>query len=160
MTWNEVMESPSLQDLPFKIELNQYGQIVMSSTSRLHANHQTIITLTLANQLLEGSVFVECPIETSEGIRVPDIVWASDAFLARFPDDEALFTEAPEVCVEVLSPSNTPKEMREKVELFLNHGAKEVWLCDKTGSMQFFGEYGKLQQSEIFPHFPLQIKKS
>lgn len=33
MNWQEVCEHPSLQDLPFKIELNQWGQVMMSPTT-------------------------------------------------------------------------------------------------------------------------------
>ncbi len=31
MNWAEVVAHPSLQDLPFKIETNENGQIVMTS---------------------------------------------------------------------------------------------------------------------------------
>ena len=30
MQWAEVLRDPSLQDLPYKIELNEWGQVVMS----------------------------------------------------------------------------------------------------------------------------------
>ena len=30
MQWAEVLQDPSLQDLPYKIELNEWGQVVMS----------------------------------------------------------------------------------------------------------------------------------
>ncbi len=30
MNWQEVCREPTLQNLPFKIELNRYGQVVMS----------------------------------------------------------------------------------------------------------------------------------
>ena len=33
MQWQEVIAHPSLQDLPFKIELNEYGKIEMSPAS-------------------------------------------------------------------------------------------------------------------------------
>ena len=30
MTWQEVLDDPRLQNLPYKIELDQWGRIVMS----------------------------------------------------------------------------------------------------------------------------------
>ena len=34
MNWQEVCEHPSLQDLPFKIELNEKGEIIMPSQAK------------------------------------------------------------------------------------------------------------------------------
>jgi len=37
MNWQEVCEHPSLKDLPFKIELDEFGRIVMSSVKIYHS---------------------------------------------------------------------------------------------------------------------------
>ncbi len=37
MNWQEVCEHPSLQNLPFKIELDEYGNIVMSPVKIYHS---------------------------------------------------------------------------------------------------------------------------
>lgn len=37
---------------------------------------------------------------------------------------------APELVVEVLSPSNTPAEISDKERLFLDNGAQEFWVVD------------------------------
>jgi len=34
MNWQEVCEIPQLKNLPFKIELNEYGRIVMPPASQ------------------------------------------------------------------------------------------------------------------------------
>lgn len=36
MKWSEVINDKTLQDLPYKIELNEWGHIVMSPVSNLH----------------------------------------------------------------------------------------------------------------------------
>ena len=36
MTWDEVINSPYLHNLPFKIEQNKFGQILMSPASNKH----------------------------------------------------------------------------------------------------------------------------
>ena len=48
MTWQDVLDHPSLQDLPFKIELNAWGQIVMSPPSNTTAEMDEKIVLYLA----------------------------------------------------------------------------------------------------------------
>lgn len=40
MRWEEVCEHKQLQDLPFKIELNKWGQIVMSPVKIKHSFYQ------------------------------------------------------------------------------------------------------------------------
>jgi len=40
MKWEEVCENPQLQNLPFKIELNKWGQIVMSPVRIKHSFYQ------------------------------------------------------------------------------------------------------------------------
>jgi len=37
MQWQEVCEHPSLQNLPFKIELNERGQVLMSPVKVYHS---------------------------------------------------------------------------------------------------------------------------
>jgi len=38
--WQQVIDSPFLQDLPFKIELNKWGKILMSPASNNHGIRQ------------------------------------------------------------------------------------------------------------------------
>jgi Uma2 family endonuclease len=61
---------------------------------------------------------------------------------------ETPYTRAPEICVEVTSPSNSRKEMREKIDAYFAAGAKEVWLVYPTSKRcEFFGDAGPLPQS-------------
>jgi Uma2 family endonuclease len=45
------------------------------------------------------------------------------------PDDEYL-QGAPDLVVEVLSPSNTVEEINDKMEICLNHGCSSFWVVD------------------------------
>mgnify|MGYP001819234993 CR=1 FL=1 len=47
MEWNQVLEHPSLQNIPFKVELNEWGNIVMTPASNLHGNLQVKIAMKL-----------------------------------------------------------------------------------------------------------------
>ena len=40
MNWQEVCADPHLRNLPFKIELNEYGQVVMSPVKVYHSAFQ------------------------------------------------------------------------------------------------------------------------
>jgi hypothetical protein len=41
MNWQEVCAHPALQHLPFKLETNRWGQIVMSPASNRHSWRQS-----------------------------------------------------------------------------------------------------------------------
>jgi hypothetical protein len=53
MKWEEVCEHKQLQDLPFKIELNKWGQIVISPVKIKHSFYQGRIQR-LLESLLKG----------------------------------------------------------------------------------------------------------
>lgn len=141
LRWAELCSDPRLRDLPGKIELNAYGVIEMSPASNRHGIQQAAIVRALAQQLPSGVAIVECSIATSEGVRVPDVAWASTEFVARHGDTTP-YPAAPEICVEVRSPSNSDAEMAFKTRLFLEAGAVEVWIVGEDGSWQVFDAAG------------------
>lgn len=141
LRWAELCNDPLLHDLPGKIELNGYGVIEMSPASNRHGLNQAAIARALAEQLADGEAIVECSIATSDGVRVPDVAWASHDFLARH-GDVTPYPAAPEICVEVRSPSNTDAEMAFKTRLFLEAGAVEVWIVSEAGEWQVSDSHG------------------
>ena len=64
MKWSEVIAEKNLQDLPYKIELNEWGNIVMSPASNRHSFLQMAIAMLLAAQKSDGHTFNECSVET------------------------------------------------------------------------------------------------
>lgn len=153
MTWDEICEDPNLRDLPFKIETNRRGQIIMSPARSRHGEYQSQIILLLWQLLQGGKPITECPIQTSAGVRVPDVAWASAE--RRQP---VIYTLAPEICVEVLSPYNDEQEMDEKRALYFEAGALEVWICAEDGGMTFYGPVGGLPRSALCPEFPARVE--
>jgi Uma2 family endonuclease len=141
LRWAELCNDPLLSGLPGKIELNAYGVIEMSPASNRHGIRQAQIVRALAEQLPAGQAIVECSIATTEGVRVPDVAWASPEFIARHGETTP-YPEAPEICVEVRSPSNSDIEMAFKTRLFLEAGAVEVWIVGEDGSWQVFDAAG------------------
>jgi Uma2 family endonuclease len=156
MNWQQVIDEPSLQNLPFKIETDERGRIIMSAHRIGHSVFQGKIEFQLQLQKTSGEVFPECAIQTLKGVKVADVVWTSTETLAVIRDEVAA-SIAPELCVEVLSMSNSEEEMIEKRELYFKRGAKEVWVCDEYGDIRFYDQTGQIQNSNLFPNFPNKI---
>lgn len=147
MEWADVVNNPLLKDLPFKIELNKWGKILMSPASNNHGRWQFKVGKMLDQQKGSGEVITECSISTPEGVKVADVAWASDEFIDKYGFITP-YEVAPEICVEIVSPSNSAAEMHEKISLYLAQGAKEVWLCDQKGQVSYFSADGKIASSE------------
>ena len=62
-------------------------------------------------------------------LRVADVAYVSAERSAR-DDDEDNIRGAPDLVIEVLSPSNSATEMNEREQLCLENGAKEFWVVD------------------------------
>ena len=157
MDWKEVTESPYLHDLPFKIELNEWGQIVMNPVKLNHSVYQGEIIRLLVNINPDGRVSAELAVWTPKGTKVTDVAWIS---FERWKEikGKTEATIAPEICVEVLSMSNSDDEMKEKRKLYFEQGAKEVWICDEYGNMSFYSPKRKLVKSKMFAEFPNKVE--
>ncbi len=157
MQWKDVVADPNLRDLPFKIETNEWGQIVMTPARVMHGKLQLKIGM-LLTQLMQasGEATVECAIQTARGTKVADVVWASEARWQRMKD--AYESDiAPEICVEILSPGNSTGEIDQKRTLYFDAGAHEVWLCSGEGVIAFYNRVGELPQSALVPDFPTHL---
>ncbi len=150
MQWSEVINNPLLQNLPFKIELNRFGKIMMTPASNQHGHRQMQIGYSLMNNAPNGEVISECSIQTSEGVKVADVAWASAEFIKLFAY-QTPYPKAPEICVEIISLSNSKEEISEKIELYLAKGAIEVWIVSENGKIEVFTHTGKIDNSQIAP---------
>ena len=108
--WREVIGDSFFQNLPYKVELNKHGQILMSPASNRHGILQNKTAREIEKVKTRGTVIIECSILTSEGVRVADVAWASDEFMAEFGETTP-YPKAPEICVEIKSPGNSRSEM-------------------------------------------------
>ena len=156
--WQHVLKDETLRDLPYKIETNERGQIVMSPVTKRHTFLQYLIAKELEQHLTGGYALQEVSILTSKGVRVADVAWALEAHFHNEPND--VFTQAPSICVEVWSNSNTAAEFLEKRGLYLDAGAIEVWECGQDGEMRFYNSSGELERSELVVKFPKVISVS
>ncbi len=157
ITWEELCADQSLQDLPYRIELNGLNQIVMSPLYFRHGRYQFEIASLLASLLPEGNPSVESAVITSDNVKVPDVIWAPHEFMRQHADAFAL-PVAPDLCVEVLSPNNRTAEIDQKRALYFESGAREVWICGLDGTMEFYAPAGLLERSALCPDFPGRIE--
>lgn len=156
MNWQQVLEDKSLQDLPYKIELNRWGQIVMSPAKSRHSILQGEIEHLLRTLIPKGRVLPECPIQTSDNVKVADVAWLSQRRYEKVKGED-VYSVAPEICVEILSVSNSVDEMMTKKVLYFERDANEFWLCDANGGMSFYTKDGKSDKSKMIPEFPNKI---
>ncbi len=156
MEWREVIEHPSLQDLPFKIETNAEGYIMMVAAKNKHREFQIRIAAWFQSHGEENRAIVECNIQTSDGVKIADVAWRSAEFPGRNKYNDP-YQESPEVIVEVISPSNSERARKHKMALYFERGAREVWFCGDDGDMRFFDSRGELERSVMFKEFPVRI---
>jgi Uma2 family endonuclease len=146
--WQQMLDDPLLAAVPFKVELNEKGAIEVSPANIRHGVLQAFVARELGRLLPHGTTITECPVETEIGVRVPDLAWASPEFVARH-GLPASFALAPELCVEVVSPSNSAIEIREKTAAYLAAGALEVWLAAADGTIEMFDAHGRIDASSF-----------
>jgi Uma2 family endonuclease len=158
--WAELFADRELARVEGRIETDRHGHIIMSPPpAPRHGSYQLEIGHLLRTLMTRGRVLTECPISTADGVKAADVAWASPESM-RALGAHVCFPNSPEICVEVLSSGNTETEIQEKLALYFNAGAKEVWICSNTGALSFHGpEAAKcMNRSRLCPEFPKQIK--
>jgi Uma2 family endonuclease len=129
----------------------------MSPVKLYHSALQIRIAVILERLLKNGIALSECAIKTRKGTKVADVAWVSSAIWAKIKA-ETEASIAPEICVEIISTSNTKKEMAEKRQLYFDAGAIEVWMCNENGDVSFFNAEQQLTRSVLVPEFPERIE--
>lgn len=100
-------------------------------------------------------------------VRAPDVAFVSKK---RIPSDSrfAYFPGAPDLAVEVVSPGDRAADVQDKVQDWLNHGTKLVWVVEpKTQTVTVFRIDGSaavkkiddvLDGEDLIPGFRFKIK--
>jgi Uma2 family endonuclease len=158
--WAELLADRELAKFEGRVETDRHGHIIMSPPpAPSHGTFQSKIAQLLWNLMPEGHVLTECPISTADGVKASDVAWASPERVEEL-GEQVCFPQAPEICVEVMSPSNTEAEIQEKTRLYFDAGAREVWRCSEDGGMSFQVEGARrpMGSSKICPRFPKKIE--
>jgi len=162
--WEELENDPEVGAWPGRVETDREGNIIMIPPGDVGHGMRIIRFGNLFTEYLpHGIALGEFAVSTSDGNKIPDCGWASEEhpefqwLLADEPETQEkpkVLKRAPEICVEILSPSNTPAKIEAKKRLYFEVSAKEVWVCDRDGAMEFFGPGGKLPHSNLCPDWP------
>ena len=156
--WDELILDPELAKIEGRVETDRFGHIIMSPPpAARHGSYQSEIAFQLRTLMPTGRVLTECPISTADGVRAADVAWASPECMEEL-GNHVCFPRSPEICVEVLSPGNTDAEIQEKMALYFDAGAREVWLCETSGAMKFFATTKSIRASKLCPDFPDRIR--
>jgi len=156
-SWEEICADPLLRNLPYKVETNARGQIIMTPPARNeHSAFQSRIASLLERLLPHGCVFTEAATETNDGTKAADVAWTTREH-AKAEIKHASWQHSPALIVEVWSPHNFDAEMAERRALFFRAGAEEFWTCDLDGRMRFWTRNGERERSRCCPEFPREI---
>src|SRR5260221_4880252 len=75
--------------------------------------------------------------------RIPDVGYIT-AETAQRQDENSFMKGAPDLAVEVVSPSNKPEEMHQRAGEYLSAGSKLVWIVDaETRTVDVYREGGE-----------------
>ena len=100
-------------------------------------------------------------------VRGPDVAFVSRERFERSGDTVKAFAGAPDLAVEVLSPSNTPAAMHAKVADYLAAGTRCVWVVDPESQTvtvyasllwpHTFGQDEMLDGDDVVPGFRVRV---
>ena len=103
-------------------------------------------------------------------VRIPDAAFISwDRFPGRKMTEQPIPDLCPDLAVEVLSPSNLTKEMKQKLKEYFAAGCRRVWYVDpkkrivtvytSPNSATVLAEDQTLDGGEVLPGFSLSIRQ-
>ena len=123
-------ELPEREDV---IQELHWGQVIILTRPKMrHTKLQyRLVELLRSCAAGRGVVAAEVPFRAlpEYELRGADVAFVSQVRWAATDDDDNLHG-SPELVIEVLSPSNTKAEMREKATLYLSTGGEEFWVVD------------------------------
>ncbi|HEV7891830.1 MAG TPA: Uma2 family endonuclease [Pyrinomonadaceae bacterium] len=98
-----------------------------------------------------------------------DVAFISQERLAKIENPDKFGPFAPDLAVEVMSPSNTVSEMEEKAALYFAAGARAMWVFNpkkKTvtvynspSDVRVLSEHDTLEGGDVLPGFKLELSK-
>lgn len=144
--WQDVLCDPLLRETPYRVELNRWGTIEMTPVKPYHSRVAKRLAEAL-ERTLGGEAYTDMAIALPTGLRVPDVAWCSQEFLSQhakeFEQGSLALSAPPDLCVEVMSESNTLGELEEKAQAYLAAGAREAWIVLLDLRIRFYDSSGE-----------------
>jgi Uma2 family endonuclease len=154
-----------------------YGELVMMSPAG--AEHGAVagkIFRLIANFVEQHQLGMTFAAETGFKLAAdPDLVRAADASFLRRQRVKGKLTKkffegAPDLAVEVVSPEDTKREVADKKNAWLAHGATSVWIADPATQTIVvhhagkkpvtFARRQKLSDEDVLPGFTLDVDRA
>ena len=146
--WQALCTDPTFDDVAGKIELTEWGEILMSLVGKTHGISAMRVAAAL-QKALGGHTMAEVGISTSIGVRAPDVAWCSEHYLATHPEEMPL-SSAPELCVEVVSAGNALPKLRDKAMAYVNAGAVEAWIVyPQSRQIEIYAGEGRREKTSF-----------
>lgn len=119
-----------------RYELHHGETVFVTAPAKFHKNVQRrLLSLLDARYGNEYCVMTEFPCRP-----LPEYeVWIADVAMTLYQrwdetGDRDWLSGAPELTIEVLSPSNSKRQMQDRKETFFSGGCREFWVIDKNKS--------------------------
>jgi hypothetical protein len=137
--WTGLISDERYSSVAGRVETNREGEVLLSPLPPpRHGRRQAQIGIHLEKHLPQGFVLTGCPVSTSEGVKVTDVAWFNSSREEETNADD-LPERAPDICVEVLAPSDTRTETDARRALyFWGGGGRSMDLRSKWDDGLFF----------------------
>ena len=143
-------------------------------TGALHGVVTSRLTTYLTVFVIENDLGETCAAETGFRLNPSTVRGADIAFIQQDKIDVFgipinFFPIAPDLAVEVISPSNTYDEIQDKIEKYFNGGTKLIWIVDPkrrkifvhrpNNTVSLLNETDILEGEDVIPNFRLPLEK-
>jgi Uma2 family endonuclease len=129
MTADEYFALPETNHIEELID----GELIVTDPSRAHQRTLRKAVVYLSQMAAHGETVVTPSAIRFEEHHVfePDIFWIrSDGDCKPYPFDVRSWVGAPDLVIEILSPSTAKRDRSVKFEVYERHGVREYWLID------------------------------
>ncbi|MBI3683641.1 MAG: Uma2 family endonuclease [Acidobacteria bacterium] len=149
-----------------------HGELVLMPPQDFeHESAKSEVTVALAfflqNRRHLGWVYPETgAILDEDSWRKPDVCFIRQERLVKL-GPKSRIEKAPDLCVEVVSPSNSQRQIAEKVRHYRSTGATAVWVLYPNSQEihvitkdrdQWLGPEDSLEQPDLLPGFSVPVK--
>lgn len=126
------------------------GEVVeMSPTGGLHGQVTVRATIRLARHVEPRNLGIVYAAETGfivsrspDRVRAPDVAFVARERLPSGRSPEGFVPLAPDFIVEVVSPGDTPSEIRDRIDTWLAHGVLVAWAVYPKSQVVFIHRSG------------------
>ncbi len=128
MTAKEFLELPE-SNLPTELI---DGEVIMSPAPEPAHQRASRAIFRVLDKIVSGGEIVYAPADVllGEDVVQPDLFWISEGGDCKTVDDNKYWQGAPDLVIEILSPSTTSDDRGVKYDLYEKHGVREYWLVD------------------------------